>query len=870
MCWQQFLLLEEGLSSDLDFQRAIEAGQRNLEAKELIQNWCSHARVEKFGGTGLIEMETGLPIGHQSMVCDHAHGVGMATWLLEESAIHFHDSHCISCPKRKPVRLPNISKLIERRDRDAELERIRNEELQRKQQADFGARCAARTTLRAQAPVAVATFLDDLQAFDAKREEALAHKLVESARLAPELLTDDVTEHLFTLLENGEHWFDVVGLSILGMSQSSPARLAHCAMLCLAGGRVLGQAAELAADNVSHMTAEDVRPTVGGLAYVAHPPRSFPHDNDPRQENSVPLLRIYAQFPAEIGLGIEDLLSEQNPFAVRMGARAVVALAAEYPESPIGFRRSLAAKLVRAEKLLDIDRESDLRDLVHDLTKALICAFMFDPIGTDSELMRYFEGASKEGEARLSGIYEQIIREGIGNYQDREEITQLAPYRLALRRLITLATTSENEDVVRDVREALRSDPGRLALLAREQMDTLLGAAALADSKLVACEERSSPLITPSGLLSALEHDNRRRCLIYLRASFIRWAVHGATVDPSGLAAFAEFLDRSNTLSEDLYAAIIKELTPLLNTGAGLSAVLPFLYTAMVGKSNWIRAASAEAIGEIKHRRFDELPDLVTEAFLLMLFDPYVVVHKAAVRALERVSLPEKFKSTASVALHRLILVYRGEKDQEFLLTCMDAYSSGRSDNEQFKTQLARVFIAILGEVEPELLVTRDHRWLLRRLSDVEGYAELIFGLLRQCHSEYETEHILELVREIPVGTTGRNVTAIRHVAEREPSDQLLVGTLLEVLTRDGEWEVALEVAQLHLDAVPDITRMRMLRLLALQLRCRAEFELLISQGEVDAALAIGKTWDTASEEINKIREQNEKTDPFRSILRAS
>jgi hypothetical protein len=52
---------------DLDIQRAIEDGKQNLEAKEFIQNWCRHARVEKFGGTGLIEMQTGLPIGRGSV-----------------------------------------------------------------------------------------------------------------------------------------------------------------------------------------------------------------------------------------------------------------------------------------------------------------------------------------------------------------------------------------------------------------------------------------------------------------------------------------------------------------------------------------------------------------------------------------------------------------------------------------------------------------------------------------------------------------------------------------------------------------------------------------------------------------------------------
>ena len=60
------------MSRDWDIERAIRDGERNQDAKRLIHNWCRHARVEKFGGTGIIEMQTGLPIGHHAMVCDFA------------------------------------------------------------------------------------------------------------------------------------------------------------------------------------------------------------------------------------------------------------------------------------------------------------------------------------------------------------------------------------------------------------------------------------------------------------------------------------------------------------------------------------------------------------------------------------------------------------------------------------------------------------------------------------------------------------------------------------------------------------------------------------------------------------------------------
>jgi hypothetical protein len=49
---------------DHEYQQAINAGERNRTGFELVRNWCAHVRIEKFGGTGLVEQMTGLPIGN--------------------------------------------------------------------------------------------------------------------------------------------------------------------------------------------------------------------------------------------------------------------------------------------------------------------------------------------------------------------------------------------------------------------------------------------------------------------------------------------------------------------------------------------------------------------------------------------------------------------------------------------------------------------------------------------------------------------------------------------------------------------------------------------------------------------------------------
>jgi hypothetical protein len=97
----------KNMKKDRQIERAIVAGERNKEAVGLIQNWCVHARIQKFGGVGMIEAQTGLPIGHHGMACEHASGGSMGSWDLADAAIDFYDRNCSACTKRIAVRKMN-------------------------------------------------------------------------------------------------------------------------------------------------------------------------------------------------------------------------------------------------------------------------------------------------------------------------------------------------------------------------------------------------------------------------------------------------------------------------------------------------------------------------------------------------------------------------------------------------------------------------------------------------------------------------------------------------------------------------------------------------------------------------------------------
>ena len=103
---------------DDQINRAIRIGEDNAVIIQLYQNFCANLQVERFGGTGIVEIETGLPIGSRSFKCQHASAGGMAGMDLRVIALDFYDRNCKGCEKRIAVRMPNLSDVVAERDEE--------------------------------------------------------------------------------------------------------------------------------------------------------------------------------------------------------------------------------------------------------------------------------------------------------------------------------------------------------------------------------------------------------------------------------------------------------------------------------------------------------------------------------------------------------------------------------------------------------------------------------------------------------------------------------------------------------------------------------------------------------------------------------
>jgi hypothetical protein len=280
-------------------QQAIEAGKRNLRTWKLVQNWCANVKIVKHGGTGLVEMQTGLPIGHHFLECPHAPAGGMAAWDLADTAVDFYDRNCVDCKFRKPVGLPNISLLIAERDKH---KKVREQQQARHVQAvadQLSAREAARQAIRQNLGALSAATLDQISELDRSRTETAAVGLVELADLAPETFAPEIVEHLFDLAGSNEHWLVEPSLKVLEKLSVDPSRLCNLALQSLRSYNARDVAARIVEERAQYANPALIDAALPALIRLANPmPLRFGMPNRPTRRSARP--RLVARRPRSV------------------------------------------------------------------------------------------------------------------------------------------------------------------------------------------------------------------------------------------------------------------------------------------------------------------------------------------------------------------------------------------------------------------------------------------------------------------------------------------------------------------------------------------------------------------------------------------
>lgn len=822
---------------DRRWAEAVEIGKKNQSTMTLVQNWCAHARIENHGGVGLIQMQTGLPIGHFAMACDYAtSGSTMASWDLVDAALDFHDSNCVGCPHRKPVRLPNLSKLVAERDAAVRDEEARKAAQDLEQADALRKRRATREALRAKLPPPSQSLIDHLDFLDTGSESKAGEELEAAAELAPEAFTPDLIEFLFGLIEGNERWAMETALVILDKVGAAPDRLADGALrsLRLHGGI---KSAEVLLRHLEHARKDMVARAVPMLIHHAEPPHlRF----DERERNADPrfLVAVHKAFPVEVERVVDELLGSKDPGRMSGGARAVCVLGASYGAIALKFARMVISKLARAN--WEDDSGSQRPPVRGELRRAAALAFRFDPAATEVLIEAFRMGASPNGHKELLNIYQWVLRRGWNEKNDPFEASDSA----AFDRMISLASNPPNKEVVPELGSFFAHSGYRFKDLAAEKIDALLGAAALLADVLerLDAQHKAAPA---TDFLGTQERNNHRSGLASLQGNLAELAAKAAAGDPERTRKFLSLLSSIPSESTELRHALIGHLDELITSPETLAEVLPYLYSALVGASTFERGAAAKTIGKIQHKLLEDAPPLLLEAFVALLSDQFLFPMVETVEALERVRLPDGLEADVRLRLWMIIQAYAKTVDQQrVLVQVIDTFTVQFISDDQRAGNVGEALIEILEGHDVDHYYGGLSR-LAYRFKKQSAFGRLVVKALLEPNYRH-LDGTVELLGDLPTATVVANAAALEALVgalSLEHEEWWVGQVLIEAFTRSALWDEALRAIDAMLVKVEDVPRNRRRRLHLVTVRAAVDVEHAVTQGRLDDIAGLADAW---------------------------
>ena len=825
---------------DRQWAEAVEVGKKNQRTMMLAHNWCAHARVENRGGVGLIQRQTGLPIGHLALVCDYATSGTMASWDLVDAVLDFYDSNCVGCSHRRPVRLPNISELVAARDAAVRAQEARVA-AQASEQADaLRKRRAARNALRAKLSPPSQSLVDHLDVLDTDAGSKAGEELEAAAGLAPEAFTPDLIEFLFDLIEDNERWAMETALVVLDKVGAAPNRLANGALRCLGlfGGI---KSAEVLLRHLEHAQKDLVARAVPILIHHAEH-AELPFIQGERNDNPRFLVAVHKAFPIEVERVVDELLGSTNPRRMSDGARAVCVLGVVDGAIALKFARTVISKLARTNWG---DRsDSELAPIRGELRRAAALAFRFDPAGIEALIESFRMGASANGLKELLNIYQWVLRRGWNEKNAPFEAGDSA----AFDRMIALASNPPSKEFVPELAGFFAHAGYTFKDLAAAKIDALLGAAALLADALdrLDTQHKAAPA---TDFLARLEQSTHRSGLATLQGNLAKLAAEAAAGDTECTRRYLSLLSNISSERTELRRALIGHLNELITSPGTLAEVLPYLYSALVGASTFERGAAAETIGKIQQNLLEDSPPLLLEAFVALLWDQYLLPIAETVEALERVHLPDDLQASVRIRLWMIILSYAKTTDQQRLLVqVIDTLTARFLSDGQRAGEAGESLIEILqghdvGHYYSEL------RHLAYRFKKQPAFGRLVVKALLEPNYR-DLEATVELLGNLPAETVVANAAALEALSgalSLEGREWRIGQILIEAFTRSALWNEALRMIDAMLVKVEDVPRNLRRRLHLATVHAAVKVERAVAQGKLNDIAGLADSWRTAS-----------------------
>jgi hypothetical protein len=836
---------------DDQIAKAIRIGEENAAIIELYRNFCANLQVERFGGTGIVEVETGLPIGSRSFKCQHASAGGMAGMDLKMIALDFYDRNCDGCKKRLPVRMPNLSGIVAERDEAYKEQQLLVNKQQEARAAAYLKRREARDRAKLDCDEPTAGLIDAIDRLDKGGTSEAGEVLIELARVASHAFDPHVTDLLYSLAESSDSI--TVNDSVfetLRIVSGDTKRLCSLALRFL-----MEHPSSIPADIVSEFVDESqlalIPRALPTLIYLAGPEE---HHFLREQRTSEPAaLRAVWRIKPDLVLEAfkSGLTNPQKIVRIRV-VNGISLLREIDPTCGV----SLVALLVASTELPDDgysigSAEAWVQDLLADMLE-----MNFDEVDAPlSEAFRRLD--SERSDAGLDQVYLRMFR--AFRHRERQERHTSSAHEIVFARLVGILSTKSAEQGSTNLLEFLRNDAIHYVDLVDRHVDGLVGSLAILN------EERTSEVATflkidlPPNPLAALEASQRKQHLYWLVSAVAKLLGEAAEQRPGTIGkALVETLQELNDSHDDLRASLIEAIGLMGRNRTALPTVLPLLYGALTGRSQLVRAAAIRAYGDVLGRAPEDLPPLLHETFLTSLTDPYLIVHSAAIYLLDHHRLPHQYDELLEYHVLQLIGVHsQASGDRNLLKTTLDVYLDfQRGKAEKMPDRLCDWLIERIERCEwyeADDLV----KWHGASLWHRPKFLQLILTFLKNPEmGEHQTANLFEVLEKVPYtllrGNAAELVTAFKSLIG---TGYYAVDTGIELLTCNGLWDEAVSLAEYEESKLGDSEWERARRLASQERVLGCSIEAFAHRGDLDqmeTAIAKLRTLQDEREEDEK------------------
>lgn len=653
---------------------SIRQGKLNLQTIELARRHCLNLAFEQFLGRGMLEEFTGLPINMRRARCPVAIG-SMGAMDLRAVASAFFREHCVGCDQRRSTgEVPNLATAVADEDSAAAAEQAADAKCEDAAHASWAEREDARRALSVGSDEVMAATVADIGLLDPDPaaepdfdvQKAALARLNALADGVPELFTLDVVAAATTL---------VIGSGIGGNLLEPMRRVAirrpefgpqvAAAAVAELRRRASVPAGRCLADLSGHLVEDDIDDAVcraaielaGGVSRVRYRTDSVAKDPvalltlaDLVPERLVAVAK--AMFPALrpprtlILLSPPPAADEDALYAAAAAAGAVRALAPTHPH----LVEQLLPILVRHQAG---DPESFLEDdPARPFVERALAVCVVLGVGNVANEINEAAGRARG----LSGQrYVRVLELAVDltfaeprwrNPGDprpdtarRAELTDTI-FGLALTCLAGAWGEVARGDAAELIKEIAKDDP----TYTLERLPALLGAF------LGILEESKKPQVSPleivadtSPMIQSLEPINRWSAFNSAMYRILEAVEQTAEADPVAVcAALVALIDDERSSDKDIDIAwhLLKFLGRISSRYGNelhvIQAVLPTLYTYILGSEPLLRAEALDAWSEIG--RSHSLPSSLADLLPALTGDKLVVVAAAVTRAAMRLS----------------------------------------------------------------------------------------------------------------------------------------------------------------------------------------------------------------------------------------